>query len=161
MMRFLRRLFAAFSGCKPDAACADLPDLVGGEEPLTRYIFVTGKFSVQKRIAKKGAFMPEFYNGQYETSICRTVGLREESIWSIGNSARQDGATVKARADFNATNVAAIKLDIKAAPDSYPQHAVIVGWSAEKHEQMMAATELANASSLVMPPPQPTSTSST
>jgi hypothetical protein len=104
-------------------------------------------------MAKKGAFMPEFYRGQFETSVCRTFCLTEDQIWDIGNAARQDGVAVKARADFVVANLTAAQLKAKAAPgiDSYPQHAVIVGWPNEKHEQLMRATELANAASLVIP----------
>ncbi|MGH8629022.1 MAG: hypothetical protein ACREYC_28465 [Gammaproteobacteria bacterium] len=59
-----------------------------------------------------------------------------------------------ARADFLAVTVFRLKLRVGAVPEkNYEQHAVIVGWPAEKHTRKMLAVELSQAATLQLPKP--------
>ena len=93
------------------------------------------------------AFLPD---RQGETSICRTLRLSEIEIWNIGKRIRKD--PVLGRADFLAAIVFRLKLRVNPVPEKdYAQHAVIVGWSGEKHERKMLAVALSQAATVQLP----------
>lgn len=143
-MRFLTRLLTAFGG---SASKPKLPDTVGENEPLTRYLFLKDHFDRKKHVVLPRAFLPD---RQGETSICRTLRLSEIEIWNIGRSIRRD--PVVARADFLATTVFQLRLRVNAVPEKdYAEHAVIVGWPAEKHERKKLAVALSQAATLQLP----------
>jgi hypothetical protein len=116
------------------------------QEPLSRFIFDSDKVNQEGRV-KDGAFLPSRgENDRLETSVCRLEGLGENEIWAIGRSTRPD-RSLKGRADFDTETV--IKQRLRTEPDTvgtFPQHAVILGWPAEKVEQKLLAREIAKAS---------------
>lgn len=122
------------------------------EEPLSRFIFDSDKVNQAGRV-KDGAFLPSHgAQNRLETSICRTQGLEADAIWEIGRGTRPDRA-LKGRADFSAETV--IEQRLYTIPDTegtFDQHAVILGWPAEKVEQKVLAREIAKASKgLIVP----------
>lgn len=150
-MRFLRRLFDALRGFKSRETDI-LASAVADAELLARYIYESNKFNKQNLIPKPQAFMPERYDGKYETSICREKDLDDTAVWAIGDTVRADGVVAKARADFKAESVRVTGLEVVADPSTYPQHALIINWPEEKDKRLMHATELANAAQLVLSP---------
>lgn len=143
-MRFLTRLLRAFAG---SGSKSKVPATVGENEPLTRYLFLKDHVHPKKRMVLPRGFLPDLRG---ETSICRTLGLSENEIWNIGKRIRRD--PVLARADFLAATVFRLKLRVDAAPEKdYKQHAVIVGWPAEKHARKMLAVEMSQAATLQLP----------
>jgi hypothetical protein len=149
-MNFLSRLLSRFVGSTraqhEDRFGQALADL----EPLSRFIFSKNHFHRKTMRPKPDAFLPS--GSPLQTSVFRTIGLMPEYIWQIGleiGSVR--GRTLRARADLVARAVldAGLVLDPDNTP---PRHTNIVGWPEEKHEQLMLATELAEAATLHIKP---------
>ncbi|MGH7630850.1 MAG: hypothetical protein ACREOF_15985, partial [Gemmatimonadales bacterium] len=121
-------------------------------ELLARFIFPKNHFSRKTSRPKPDAFLPQ--GSPLQASVFRTQGLSERRVWEIGLAiGTQRHRTLRARADVSAGSVTEVGLLID--PDNTPRrHANIVGWPSEKHEQLMFATELAEAATLHIRPGQ-------
>lgn len=145
-MNFLKRLLSLFASSTPAQAEDEFSQPPGATEPLARFIFPKSHFIRKTSRPKPDAFLP---NGSpLQTSVFRTRDLSDPQIWEIGLAiGTHRGRTLRARADVSAGSVLALGLLIE--PDDTPRrHANIVGWPGEKHEQLMFATELAEAAVL-------------
>lgn len=159
MIQFLRRLWMRCAPSTPtepeQSAFPALPDDLGKDEYIARFIF-------DKRHLTKGdnpgqprpqAFKPEYYQGNWELSVCRNTGLAEGRIWEISRTCRP-GMVALARADVGMSAVHETQLMARYAEGAYPEHAVVLGWpvSGEKDAQMMHMVALASASQGRFPP---------
>jgi hypothetical protein len=81
----------------------------------------------------------------------RTMGLGSEEFGRIGDQVGgMRGRTLKAWANIVAGVVFDVGLAIR--PDNEPErHPAIIGWPAQKHEQMLLAQRLAEAATLHLP----------
>lgn len=128
------------------------------EEKITRYIKDSGQVAGER--ARHNAFMPK--NGKTSVFRISHPDLTEEKIWEIGEqevlipfrkATNQKDKTMKGRADFDASIVyeQALYFDPNGAPH-HPRHANIMGWSNEKHEQLIKAARLAEKSTFQKKP---------
>lgn len=145
MNRFLQLLSRVFKEFLPKKYF----DRVLDDEKLCHYIFSSRHFSKAKKSVKYAAFMPK--NGQ--TSVFRVTLLSVKEIWDIGINhvqiKRGDNIQLKARADLFANLVRATKgLDVVSETSMHPLHANLVNWPTGRDDQILAAIELANGSSL-------------
>jgi hypothetical protein len=93
---------------------------------------------------KGDAFLPT-KKPPRETSVSRIAGLKDHSVWRIGEATSQ--RVLHARGDVLAKAVFAVGLEIR--PDNKPKrHAAIVGWPAEKDRQIMLAQRIGEAAEL-------------
>jgi hypothetical protein len=149
-MNFLSRLlsrFVSFTRAHHEDRLGQPP---ADSEPLSRFIFPKNHFHRQTMRPKPDAFLPSGTPPQ--ASVFRTIGLTSAEIWQIGleiGSVR--GRTLRARADVFARAVLDTGLVVDP-DDTPPRHANIIGWPEEKHEQLMLATELAEAATLHIKP---------
>jgi len=113
-------------------------------------LFSERHYVTSKRRINRQAFTPK--DGQ--CSVFRTLGLAEDSIWTIGreNVGVSRNQTLKARADLPALSVREATLDVLAEPSVHPRHANIVGFPDEKEKQRLATMELAMAATLIVAP---------
>lgn len=113
---------------------ADLDNMiVSSDESATRFIYDSDKI-FQNGSAKPAAFLPtqDKTSGRLETSVCRLKGCSEERIWHLAKTQRQD-KTVKGRADHTVKSVIDAGLECIASPvTDFPEHAVLLGWPADK-----------------------------
>ena len=119
-------------------------------ENLARFIFSTSHVNIGQRRIKPGAFLPS--KDRLETSVFRTVDLHAASVQALGVMVgqRSGGRNLKAWGDVLAGAVFDIDLDVR--PDNDPErHAAIVGWPAQKDEQISLAQQLAAEAILRLP----------
>lgn len=124
----------------------DVPD----SEKLARFVFESKKFTRNPPRIKHKAFHPDPID--MGTSVSRIDGLDETTIWEIGDQAgerRQKRAL--ARGEFLASSVKRIDLNV-IVDEPPPRHALIIGWSTDKSEQMSKAQELAAQATPVIRP---------
>lgn len=152
MIQFLKGLWKALnqsSQNKEDALT------LSSKEGIARFLYDKSAWSKEPVLKPKPkVFYPEFFEGQWETSVCRTSCISEQRIWEIAHKAREPRLAL-ARAELIAGSVEGVGLSTVSAPDlerSYPEHAVIVGWPDEKEKQMALAIQLVVSSSLVFAP---------
>lgn len=148
-MRCLRRLLSRFVGFtqRSSRRFNRVPER---EETLTRFIFSDRHFSAQQRRVKPGAFLPSKH--RLETSVFRAIGLDLEEIRAIGERVGQpSNRTLKAWGDVLASIVFDVGLNVR--PDNVPErHAAIIGWPAQKDEQLSLAQRLAADAALYLAP---------
>lgn len=158
-MQFLMKLWKALGISSPSKA---REERLSAEE-VARFIYhkkdwyrATGETPAK---AKPKIFLPELYESQWETSVCRTISISEQRIWLLANRARHPMPGL-ARANIHTNFVDNAGLYAKAAPDNerdYPEHAVIVGWPCTedredvKQKHMEYAVKLAYEAALIMP----------
>ncbi len=131
--------------------------MVGGSagEDLERIPVTRLTFS-RRQVAGRGptfrlrpaAFMP--YRG--ELSVFRIDGLDDGEVWEhVAVHARRPGRRMHGRGDFLVADIRgdALKLNLD---DSPPRHGNLIGWPAERHEQLALARELATVARAVPPP---------
>ncbi|MGA7193450.1 MAG: hypothetical protein WBW94_07430, partial [Anaerolineales bacterium] len=122
-----------------------IPGTLPPEERLARFIYHKNDWSKQVPLRPKPkVFLPEKYEGKWETSVCRISFIPEQRIWEIAHRARAPRPAL-ARADIVCGSVEDAGLQTIAAPDhenDYPEHAVIVGWPDDKGKQMLLAIQL-------------------
>ena len=109
---------------------------------LARYLTSSSHYSKEKGFPRPGAFLP---TPKGETSVFQIDGLDEEAIWGIAEQyvapELPQNRRVHGRADVPTASVES--LGLRVAPDNTPpRHANIVGWPAEKDEQLSLAQEL-------------------
>ncbi|MYM87714.1 hypothetical protein GTP91_11030 [Rugamonas sp. FT82W] len=133
---------------------ADLENIVvSNDEPATRFIYDSDKI-FQNGSVKPAAFLPtpDKTSGRLETSICRIKDCTEERIWHLAKTQRQD-KTVKGRADHSVQSAHDAGLECIAAPvTDFPEHAVLLGWPADKPACKVIAMMLSKASKGVLAP---------
>lgn len=121
--------------------------IVSSEESATRFIYDADKI-FQNGDVKPGAFLPspDKASGRLETSVCRLKDCSEERIWYLARTQRTD-KTVKGRADLSVQAVVEVGLECIAAPVvDFPEHAVLLGWPADKPACKAIALVLSKAS---------------
>jgi len=128
---------------------ADLPP----EEFVSRFVYDSDKVSGTR--AKPAAFLPKFEPQfeRWETSVCSLARCaNDERVWHLARTQRSD-KSVKARIDVCVDHVQHSDLRCIAAPvPGYPEHAVIVGWPDEKHDQKARALALSKRCAVTTPP---------
>lgn len=142
--RFLSR-FASFTR-RSSVRFDEVPDR---EENLARFIFSNTQFSLDPRRVKPGAFLPT--RDPLETSVFRTVGLDAGEVQRRGGMVGGlSDRNLKAWGDVLAGVVFHVGLGIR--PDNDPErHAAIIGWPAQKDEQLSMAQQLAAAAIVRLP----------
>jgi hypothetical protein len=97
-----------------------LPELVGDDERLARFLTSSGHFNSQ--MVKPVAFLP---SSDRETSVFRHEGEPNAALWAIGDEHLRD--PFRGAAIVRAQDVRAASLEVTA--DEPPaRHAVIRGW---------------------------------
>jgi hypothetical protein len=130
---------------------------VQGDEQFTRFIFTQKHFSVQKKRVKPPALLPAPNNAtrRLETSTHRVKDLTGAEIWKLGYDHVEDvarGRIIRARGQGACTLATSqgLSLDVNGSP--YPRHVDIIGWSGDKDDRLMKATEIADLLSLEIDP---------
>jgi len=99
-----------------------LPDYVGDDEDLVRFLTQSGQFNAS--MAKPAAFMPN--PKDRETSVSRHGREPLERLWAIGVAAAA-GRGLHGAAIFKAAAVRSVQLEV-LADEPPPRHAAIRGW---------------------------------
>jgi len=126
-------------------------NVISPNEVVARYLLSSSHYSVNNARVKPRAFEPS--PKDQCTSVFRIDELSESEIWEIGTRfvAEPSDRRLHARADITVSNV--LNLNLSIHPDEPPiRHALITGWSNEKHIRMAKAQELAAQASLSMKP---------
>jgi hypothetical protein len=98
-----------------------LPEFVGDDETLVRFLPSSNHFSAQR--VKPAAFLP---SADRETSVFRHSGDPVGELWAIG-AEHLGGRSFHGAAIVRACEVRAALLDV-SADEPPPRHAVIRGW---------------------------------
>jgi hypothetical protein len=115
---------------------------ISPNEVVARYLLSSSDFTVNAPRVKARALEPSPVD-KY-TSVFRIDGLADDEIWNMGTIlvAEPRGRRVHARADITVSNI--LRSNLSVQPDEPPvRHALISGWSNEKHTRMAEAQELA------------------
>ena len=114
---------------------------VGLAEVVVRFALESNKLKKQSSTF----FLPDS-NG--ETSVYRSQGLEEASVWSLGRSevAAARRMALRGRADIVVESASTGGLSVIAEPSEHPRHANIVGWPSEKSARKELALRLAQNS---------------
>lgn len=160
MTQFLSKLWTRSNPStqlEPESVLPELPEALGGDEYVARYIFhprYIYKTGEQAGRVKPQGFKPECYQGNWETSVCRTTGVSHSRIWEISRICRAPAAAL-ARADVGMDAVHSAELMAQSVPiPHYDEHAVILGWPVnhEKDAHMMLMVKLATAADTLQAP---------
>jgi len=127
-----------------------LPNTVGVEESLGRYLPEDSYFSRTKNAVKPKAFIPPT---DLKLSVFRIDGLKPEEIWEIGQKHVIDNMPkpkiLHGRADIKVSKVQ--ERDLSVDPDNEPiRHANIVGWPEDLGRRHSIAQELAAEANLIL-----------
>lgn len=120
------------------------------DEPLSRFLLSRDDYSPKHMKARPRAFVPFPHR---ELSVLRTLGMSEEEVWDWGQLHVGDvaGKQVKGRAETAPATYEDQGLTV--TPDDIPPgHANVLGWPAEKSQQMLIAQKLAAIATLVLAP---------
>ncbi len=122
-------------------------------ELVARFIFDGSKIRANGT-PKPECFLPNPQN--MTTSVTRHDGLTEADLWKIGfDVGQQGGRAVKGRSDVAVHVIWSEALAIEPDPTpSNPNHANIVAWPSEKHQQKRIAQAIALRASNVSRPPE-------
>jgi len=99
-----------------------LPDLVGDQEDLARFLTQSSHFNAA--MPKPAAFLPS--PKSQETSVSRHGSEPADQLWQIGRAAAGDRPLYGA-AIFKAFNARAAQLDV-SSKEPPARHAVVRGW---------------------------------
>ena len=100
-----------------------LPDLVGDDEDLARFLTSTSQFTAQ--MAKPAAFLPS--PSDCETSVFRHGSQPLDALWALGGEHAAGSRTLHGAAIVKAGDVRAVLLEV-LADEPPPRHAAIRGW---------------------------------
>ena len=133
------------------------------DEKLTRFIFDKDGFSRCKGTVRFKAFMPPKISKDppivysSDLSVCRISAisgsgvLPGDKVWKIGlTHAHRPGRTLKARADFSASDVYENNLQVVPDPQPFKEHANIMPFPSDELGCQRLATKLAHISKLVV-----------
>ena len=125
----------------------NVPPVEPGEQ-LTRYVLQSSHIRRSDATVKADAFVPHPYQ---DLSVDRHRSATMEDLWQSGaRVAAKCGKTLHGRADFPTTACLQNKLTVKADPEGgNPNHAIIIGWPADKPLQKIIALELAASARFV------------
>jgi hypothetical protein len=126
-------------------------EIIDSREVIARYLLSSSDYSSSKSRVKYRALEPSPQDQC--TSVFRIDGLTENQIWDMGTSsvAEPRARRIHARADIIVSAI--VNLNLAIRPDEPPvRHALISGWSDEKHARMAKAQELATEASLKVKP---------
>lgn len=104
-----------------------LPEQIADEEVLARFLTSSRHYSVQKRLVRPEAFLPE--ESRRETSVFRHSGEPRDTLWAIGTIVvgTESNRRLHGAALFPAAAVCDVALQVVA--DEPPLlHAVIRAW---------------------------------
>ena len=115
------------------------PSVIGDSETLARFVFFN-RWVRDDKTMRPDAFIPHPYP---DLSVTRHIGLTEAEIWQLGEVARGIRTLpLIGRADMTTEQVRNQSLQIN--PDEPPRnHAIIVGWPADKPSQKIKAQAIA------------------
>ena len=135
LLRVLKRFFQVnFTSDEGNT----LPKVLLETEFVSRFCFKRD-FHGETGNPKGHVFLPEFYQQKYETSVCRKTNITEERIWEISEIVEKlREKEVTGRADLGVSVVLEKGLTAEAAPDTYPEHTIIIGWTADEEETAKA-----------------------
>ena len=116
-----------------------MPNDVSPDDPLSRFLLNSNRYSRQKNRVKSVAFMPA---PDLNLSVYQTKDLSDDKIWKIGNRVKGDDKKLHGRGDILVRSVC--QRGLKIIPDNTPPlHANISGWPKDKMEQKQIADKLA------------------
>jgi hypothetical protein len=131
-----------------------LPNLIGDEEDLARFLTQSNQFHVATATVKPSAFLPS--QKDKETSVCRHGHQPSDRLWTIGRESTR-GRGFYGAAIFKAEAVREANLKLRA--DEPPaRHAVIHEWpwlndpELQKAQQKEKALVLVSRSNLFLMP---------
>lgn len=127
-----------------------LPNIVGVEESLGRYLPEDSYFSRTQNAVRPKAFMPPT---DLKLSVFRIDGLNLEDIWVIGQKHVIDNMP-KPKILYGIADIKVFKVqekELSVDPDNNPiRHANIVGWPENIAGRQSIAQELAAESTLIL-----------
>jgi hypothetical protein len=100
-----------------------LPDLVGDDEDLARFLTSSSQFNAQ--MAKPAAFLPSATDR--ETSVFRHGSEPQAALWAIGDEHAAKNRTLHGAAIVKGCDVRVAQLEV-VAEEPPPRHAAIRGW---------------------------------
>ena len=100
-----------------------LPEQVGDDEDLARFLTSTGQFSTQ--MVKPAAFLPS--PRDRETSVFRHGIEPQDALWAIGEEHAVGNRTLHGAAIVKTADVRGVLLEV-VANEPPPRHAAIKGW---------------------------------
>lgn len=113
-----------------------LPESVGDEEDLARFLFSSSQYT--SAMAKPAAFLPN--PKDRETSVFRQGRELREQIWRIGRAHAPGERTLHGAAVLTAHCVRSALLDVRAS-EPPPRHAAIVGWPWHEDQELRKAQQ--------------------
>lgn len=129
---------------------------INNDETITRYIFQSNQYKIQKNKVTASAFVPP--RNKNTTSVCRVQGLSEKGIWQLGKdeieSKRKIDIKIKARGDVDVVDIFTIGLNIKPeTKESHKRHANII-FPTDEVDYSELVADLALKARLVVYPTQ-------
>jgi hypothetical protein len=129
---------------------------VADDEPVSRFL-KRNDFAPTKGRVKPSGLLPHWNadHNRLETSTHRSGGLERDQIWALAYRYVENPAQnrrVHGRGHCLAAIVTSQDLSFDVYDEPYPRHADIVEWPAEEHEQLMLATDIADAMTLDLDP---------
>lgn len=99
-------------------------------ERLSTFIRATRHVDRKTNRIRPEAFMPRRFSGRLETSIYRTIGLKEVEVWLLCKTCYEQPAKLSAygRGDGSAKHIRAAGLTFDPNGIPHPRHADILGW---------------------------------
>jgi hypothetical protein len=131
---------------------------ISNDELISRYIVSKSGFKSSTGEVKYSTYMP-MYNEKddcLETSVFRTDGLKEEEIWHTGeeNVSKPRDKTLIGRSELVVQQVKRVGNLAVEEVEPPERHAVIVGWSSHREDQIEQAKDLARAAGEIKKMPE-------
>jgi hypothetical protein len=111
-----------------------LPDIVGDDEDLARFLTSSNHFNAQA--VKHAAFLPAPVD--HETSVFRHGTEPRDALWAIGS--REVLRPFHGAAIVKTRDVKSAQLDV-VAEEPPPRHAAITGWPLDKDVELQKAQQ--------------------
>ncbi len=142
MIQFLKKLFKTFLR----QSNKDFDKYTVHEnEPIARYIFSKSHISRSIGKPKAAAYLPNPKN--QETSVFRTMHLKLQDVFDIGNSVgKKRNQSLKGWGSIVSKDVLKTGLNITPEIKSHIRHANIIDWPEKKSEQKLLALKIAENS---------------
>lgn len=124
------------------------------DETIGRFVYDSDKIKAHR--VYTGAFLPMHgEGGRLETSVCQLSLCTEDHAWYLGRTV-VTSKSLKGIADLCVSIVLSNGLQCIASPKTgYSEHAVIIGWPADKQGQKSLAFKLAQDSRPRLTPVKP------